>query len=152
MNKKDKVNGNNEIPENKKKKIDEKCNTKIKNLTNELHWKSINYLTKNFETILIGNMSTKGIIRKEGNLNKMSKRLIVALSLFNFKERLKYKCAVNKINYKMVDEYYTSKMCSKCGNIDNNLGGSKVYNCKKCNLVIGRDYNGARGIYLKNFL
>ena len=42
-------------------------NKKIRNLTDELHWKTINYLVKNYDTILIGNMSSKGIVSKDGN-------------------------------------------------------------------------------------
>ena len=152
MNKKDKATKNEKIPDNKKKKIEKECNKKIKNLVNELHWKSINYLTKNYDVILIGNMSPKGIIRKGGNLNKMTKRMVSALSFYNFRERLKYKCKIRDTKYKMVNEYYTSKMCSKCGRINKELGSSEIFKCEKCNLKIGRDYNGCRGIYLKNFI
>ena len=97
-------------------------------------------------------MSPKGIIRKRGNLNKSTKKLVSALSFYKFRQRLEFKCGIRGCKYKIVDEYYTSKMCSQCGNIDEKLGSSKVYNCKKCGLKIDRDYNGARNIYLKNFL
>ena len=40
-------------------------------------------------------------------------------------------------------------MCTKCGNIDEELGGKKIYSCKKCGLKINRDYGGARGITIK---
>jgi putative transposase len=152
LEKKDKINKNENIPKEKKKKIEKQCNKKIKNISDELHWKTINYLIKNYEVVLIGNMSPKGIIKKGGNLNKMMKQIALALSFYNFRKRLEYKCIINNTKYKKVDEYYTSKMCSRCGEIDENLGGSKVYKCKKCKLIIGRDYNGSRGIYLKNFL
>ena len=54
----DNINNNNLLSEAKQKKIEHKYNTKIKNKIDDLHWKSINYLTNNFKTIKIGNVST----------------------------------------------------------------------------------------------
>ena len=61
---------------------------KIKNKINDLHWQVINYLTKNYENILIGDMSAKNIIRKKGNLNKGVKKLVSSLSFYKFKLKL----------------------------------------------------------------
>jgi putative transposase len=43
----------------------------------------------------------------------------------------------------------TSKMCSICGNIKEDLGGNETYKCQKCGTCIERDINGARNIYIK---
>jgi putative transposase len=53
------------------------------------------------------------------------------------------------IEYKVVNEAYTSKVCTNCGNYKKDLGSAKVYNCKKCKAIIDRDVNGARNILLK---
>ena len=124
---------------------------KIKNHVDELHWKTINYLTKNYENILIGDMSIKGILSTE-SLNKMSKRIGSSMRFFIFHERLKYKCSLTSTKYKLVDEMYTSKMCSNCGNIKENLGCLKVYKCEKCKMILDRDINGSRGILLKSII
>ena len=34
---------------------------------------------------------------------------------------------------------------------DTNLGGKKIYNCVHCKMVMDRDVNGAKNIFLKNF-
>lgn len=41
-------------------------------------------------------------------------------------------------------------MCSHCGNIHKNLGSNDTYRCIKCEMVMDRDVNGARNIYMKS--
>jgi putative transposase len=125
-------------------------NRKIKNLVNELHWKTIDYLTKNYKTIIIGDMSVKSIVNnKNSNLSKMTKRIAYTLSFYKFKERLKYKCLLNNCNYSEVNEKYTSKMCSNCCTYNEILGSNKTFNCSNCNTTIDRDLNGSRNICFK---
>mgnify|MGYP001606574503 CR=1 FL=1 len=128
--------------------VENKKYTKINNLIDDLHWKTINYLTNNYDTILIGNMSTKKIVSKTNNLYKMTKRIALIMKLNKFTTRLKYKCSIKNCNFGIVNEMYTSKTCSYCGNINNNLGSSKIYHCDYCKNKIGRDINGARNIFL----
>jgi len=125
---------------------------KIRNYIDELHWKSINYLTKNFTTILIGDMGIKSIVARDGVLEKMTKKIGLSMRFYEFKQRLKYKCELHNIKYLEVNESYTSKTCSNCGNVDNKLGAKKIYDCKICRKVMDRDINGARGIYIKTHL
>lgn len=139
----------NDEKQDKKKKL---YRRKIKNYVDDLHWKTTNYLTKKYKNILIGDMSVKGITNNDrSNLNKMNKRIAYSLSFYKFRQRLDYKCNINKIGYKVIDEKFTSKMCSKCGWLNNKLGGNKVFDCQKCDLKIDRDINGCRGIYIKYF-
>jgi IS605 OrfB family transposase len=152
----DEIENNVYIPNKIKKKNIKRINKKISNQVDDLHWKSINYLTKKYKNILIGDMSIKGIVKNGKNtyMDKMTKRIAYKLKFFSFHQRLIYKCQLNNCNYKKVDESYTSKMCSKCGTIDYNLGSNKIYKCinDKCKLKIDRDVNGCRGIFLKNML
>ena len=146
----DRVKANENISDKLKKKIEMRCYRKITNHVDELHWKTINYLTKNYDTILIGNMSSKGIVsNKSSNLGKMTKRVAMHLRFYEFRERLKYKCSVSNTGYKLIDERYTSKMCSNCGEINNELGSSKIFKCGGCKMKMDRDVNGSRGILLK---
>ena len=39
-------------------------------------------------------------------------------------------------------------MCSCCGN----LGGANIYTCQECHMIIDRDINRARNIYVKSLL
>ena len=135
-----------------KKNRKQLCNSrfKLQNMIADLHWKSIKYLTNNYKTILIGDLSVKGISnRKTSKLNKMTKRIGSALSFYKYRQRLQYKCQINNCIYYEVNEKYTSKMCSKCGKYNEKLGSNKIYDCTKCKSVIDRDVNGCRGICLK---
>ena len=149
LERKDKIMKNEKISEKIKKKNEKMINKKISNLKNELHWKTINYLVNNNNVILIGNMSSKSIVSKEGNLNAMSKRIASSLSFYEFKMRLKYMCGRKGKKYGEINEWMTSKMCSICGNIKEDLGGNKIYDCNKCKKTLDRDVNGARNIYIK---
>jgi IS605 OrfB family transposase len=139
----------------KNKKIKKKIRNlhyKLKNLITDMHWKSINYLTNNYKTILIGDLSFKRISNKKtSNIAKMTKRIGAELSFYKYRQRLSYKCKLNNCNYIEVNEKYTSKMCSICGHYKEDLGSNKIYSCNKCKTVIDRDVNGCRNICLKSF-
>lgn len=130
----------------------ERLRRKLKNKITDLHWKTINFLTKNFDNILIGDMSSKDCIRKKGNLGKMNKRLLNSFSFYRFKERLKYKCSVKNVNFEEVNEYCTSKTCSRCGYFKKDLGALKVYQCDSCENIMHRDLNAARNIYFVSLI
>jgi putative transposase len=124
---------------------------RMKNQVNDSHWKIINYLTNTYKTILIGKWSTKSIIsNKKSILCNMDKRVIQKLSFYQFIEKLKYKCLIKSVDLKLVDEHYTSKVCTNCSNFYKDLKGEEIYNCTKCNIKIKRDYNGSRNIFLKS--
>lgn len=119
----------------------------IKNLRDELHNQVINYITQKFSKIITSPFETQEMVCK---LNSQTARKMNTLSFYKFKTKLKQKC--NEMNCELVikPEYYTSKTCTKCGNIKYNLGGNKIYCCDKCGMIIERDFNGARNIMLRN--
>ena len=140
------------IPKNKiKNKYLKITRLRIKNKVNDTHWKIINYLTNTYKTIIIGKWSTKSIISNDSSIfNGLDKRIIQNLSFYSFLEKLKYKCLTENVNLNIIDEHYTSKMCTSCGNLKKDLRGNKIYNCTTCNISINRDYNGSRNIFLKS--
>jgi putative transposase len=149
----------NKIKNNKKitKKIIKRneflINRKISNKIDDLHWKTIKYLTSNYNTILLGDMSAKSIVNKKNSvLSKIQKVACLRSKYYVFQQRLAYKSEKNGNNFHLINENYTSKTCSDCGNYNNTLGCLDTFLCKKCNLIIDRDYNGARNIYVKQFL
>ena len=98
-------------------------------------------------------MSAKDIVKKNNKiLTKYQKIACLRSRYYEFKERLKYKCLLNNVNFKLINESYTSKTCSNCGNYKNDLGKAKIYNCTHCNMIIDRDINGSRNIYIKSLI
>ena len=148
-----KIKNNKNISNKIKKKNEIMINRKISNMIDELHWKTISVLTGNYNNIFLGDMSAKSIVRKNNSiLSPVQKVACLRTKYYQFQQRLKYKCIATKTNFSLIDESYTSKTCSNCGNYNEKLKGEKVYNCKKCKLVIDRDINGCRNIYFKSML
>ena len=133
------------IPNKKKTR---KISMRIQNKITDLHWKTINYLLQ-YKNIMIGNWSTKGC--SQGKINKTLKRIMLRLRYHDFLNKLIYKCKLNNVNLKIVDESYSSKICSNCGNEHKNLGGLKIYDCSNCKIKLDRDINGCRNILMKSF-
>lgn len=141
------------LPKKIIRKYEKRYNNKIKFLVNELHWKTIKYLTNKYKNILIGDLSVKGITNKErSNIQKITKRVAYRLKFYEFRQRLAYKCNIHKINLKVIDESFTSKICSLCGEENKHLGSSKIFKCPNCNKILDRDTNGCRGIFLKQYM
>jgi IS605 OrfB family transposase len=125
---------------------------KITNMVDDLHWKSIKYLTDNYNNILIGDMSVKGIVASNrSTLDGLTKVAALRLKFYKYRQRLEYKCLSKGLTYKLMDEKYTSKLCSNCGWENITLGGADKFHCKDCGINIYRDANGCRGIYLKQW-
>lgn len=120
----------------------------VKNLVNELHWKTISFLMENYDVILLPDFRVSQMIRKK-KLGKMTKRLMCMFSFFSFKEKLKFKCATYGKKLIIVDESYTSCTCGRCGKI-NDVQGKEVFHCRFCGLEVDRDATGSRNIFIKN--
>lgn len=133
-----------------KKKYIQRIRDKLKNMVKDMHCKVSNFLCKNFDNIVIGNMSTKSIISNTKKLHSSTKKMCLALSHYKFKLILQNTALKfgNKVH--IVDESYTSKTCGNCGQTNSKLKGSKIFNCGDCGYVCDRDINAARNILLKN--
>lgn len=142
----DRISENASICEKQKKKIVKKKNDKIKRMVNDVHWKIAKMLTDKYRTVIIGNFSTKSMGKQK--MSKMIKRIGSKYGFYKFKEILKYKCKYKNTKYIEIDEAYTSKSCSNCGNYKKNMKAEKIYKCKKCGTIIDRDINGAKNILM----
>lgn len=127
------------------KRAQNRIREKLTNKTKDLHYKTINFLG-NYEYVFLPTFKVKDIAK---NLDKRNTRSLMFLSHFSFKMRLANKTSEFGNKVIICNEAYTSKTCTKCGKENNELGSSKVFECKNCGIVHDRDYNGARNIALR---
>ena len=93
-------------------------------------------------------MSAKSIVSKKTSvLSKQIKVACLRTRYYEFYKRLEFKCSLTRTNFRYVNEAYTSKTCSNCGNYNNKLKEEIIYECK---LIIHRDMNGSRNIMIKS--
>jgi len=148
---KNKINNNNKINKKIKKKNENLCRRKIKNLVSDLHWKVIKYITSNYNTIYIGDMSAKQIVNnKTSTLTGEIKEIALNLGIYKFRQRLEFKCEQENVKYKLINERFTTKMCCKCGWVNEEIGKKEIFNCKECGMKEDRDINSASIISIKN--
>lgn len=125
--------------------------TRIQDLVRDCHHKVAKYLCENFTTILLPLFETRHMVsRIKRRIGSKTARAMLTWSHFQFRQRLLDKtreypwCKVI-----IVDESFTSKTCTHCGQLHPNLGKNKTYKCPSCEVELDRDANGARNILLK---
>lgn len=121
---------------------------RIYNLVDELHKKLTKWLLENYQYIFIPRLN----FHKCKKLNSKSKAKMASYRHCSFLDRLINKSREYVKSYILeVNESYTSKTCSKCGNQHENLKNKDIYECKKCKIKIGRDINASKNMMLRYF-
>ena len=90
--------------------------------------------------IVIEDLNIKGMMK-----NKHLSKAIAEQCFYKFINILKYKCEWNNIELIKADRFYpSSKLCSCCRNIKQNLRlNDRIYKCDFCGLTIDRDFNAS---------
>jgi IS605 OrfB family transposase len=135
-----------------RKKAITKLEQKRSNIVDELHWLVINDIVKRNDLILYGDIKSHDTV-KHGK-NKFNNRMFNDLKFYKFKMRFMYKALRNGKKIVPVNEMYTTKGCSKCGTLNQDVGTSKIYNCinSSCKYISGRDINSAKNILMKGLV
>jgi putative transposase len=124
-----------------------KLQSKLQNLVNEMQFKTINFLTENYDNILLPSFETQEMVSSK-KLRRSTKRKMLNFSFYKFKQRLIHKASLlQHCNVEIVNEAYTSQTCGYCGNLKKT--SAETITCDKCFKIFDRDINGARNIYLK---
>jgi putative transposase len=121
----------------------------LDNIKEDLHNKSVKYLCDNYGKIIIPPFETQKMVSNI-KLDSKTSRNLMCISYYKFLSKLKSRCIEYNIDLVIRPEYYTSKTCTKCGNIKHDLKNADIYICKNCGIKIDRDTNGARNILLRN--
>lgn len=132
------------------KKAQMRIRKRIKNLIDELHWKTANFLVNNFDIIFLPTFETSQMAkRSKRKLRSKSVRAMLTWSHYKFKMRLKHKAREFGKEVIDVNEAYTSKTVSWTGEVKN-VGGSRVI--RSGDVSLDRDLNGARNIFIKSLV
>jgi len=134
------------------KRAGRRLSYRIQNLINEVHKQLAKHLATHYDVVFIPPFETSQMVRKASrNISSQSVRQMLGWAHYRFRQRLLFKCRQYGCKVAVVDEAWTSKTCSRCGRLNYTLGGKKVFSCRHCNLVMDRDINGAKNIFLKNY-
>lgn len=133
------------------KKAAQRIQEKIKNLRTDFHCKLAKWLVENYNLVLLPKFETSNMVkRRKRKFDNRTAYAMMTWGHFQFRQRLLSKAREYPwCKVLIVDEHYTSKTCGLCGNIHENLGSKKNFNCPKCGLRADRDENAARNIYLR---
>ena len=121
-------------------------NEKIQNRISDLHNKAIAKLME-YSLICIPKLNVKQITI-QNDIPKISKRVLLTQRHSEFIKRLQEKGELCGKIVKIVDEHLTTKTCSNCFE-KYEVKSDKVYNCPSCKLIMDRDINAARNIYIQ---
>jgi transposase len=134
----------NKLSNNKTNRLINKQETYLSNYINDIQWKIADYLSANYNNVIIGNLSTRHMRKK----NSSDLPILKILGMYKLREKIKYKCILRNRKYLRINESYTTKCCVTCAK-ENNIGKNKIYKCKFCNETYDRDIKAAGLIYLK---
>jgi len=94
--------------------------------------------------IFLGDL--RGLRESARNKGKRMNRLVGNFTYYKLTQYIMYKAEAQGIQVIGVDESYSSKTCSRCGEI-----GKRPYQglfkCPTCGYQVNADYNGAKNIY-----
>lgn len=126
----------------KRKRLIKKHENCIVNIVNDFHWKTVHWLLKKYNKIIIPSLYVR-------RCNPEIKKLQNDMRHCDFVNRLIYK----SIEYKNVEihhckESYTSMTCTKCGSLK--TVKDKIVRCLNCKFEIHRDLSGARNMVIKH--
>ena len=123
-----------------------RASLKISTMIDDFHKCTAKYMCENYSTIVIPKLNFHTFT----NLSKKQKSMTARVSHCSFVDCLITKSKQYR-NCKVivVEEQFTSKICSRCGYYHKTLGASKVFDCPKCKSKIDRDENAVYNILMK---
>ena len=122
----------------------QKAYAKIRNIKLDTIHKFTSTIAKNHGLVVVEDLSVKDMQESD---NKYIRRGVQNSAMSEIIRQLKYKCN----NHLVVDRFFpSSKTCSNCGNVKNDLTLSdRTYSCSCCGMVLDRDMNAALNLQKK---
>lgn len=113
---------------------------KVANMRRDFIQKVTTILTTHYAHIALEDLNVKGMTR-----NHRLAQSITDVAFGELCRQIEYKSKLNGVKISKADRFYpSSKTCSICGNIKQDLRlNDRTYHCEKCGAVIDRDYNAS---------
>lgn len=132
---------------NKDKQKIKRIRKKIYNLKIELRYKCANFISKEYDLVLMPKLDTgKLSIKATRRLKTKTVRAMLQAGHSKFFDTLKDKCWENGSHFLHVKEDYTSQTCPCCGTLNK---CNEFFKCKNCSFSHDRDIIGSLNIMLK---
>ena len=126
---------------------------RIRHLVDDVHWKAIKFLLEKYNNIILPPFQVSQMVKRANRrIRSKTARSMLTWRHYDFKQRLLQKAKMCEANVYIMGEEYTTKTCTNCMQINERIGGNKVFYCSKCQVKVDRDLGGARNIFLKNVL
>lgn len=111
---------------------------------NYLHQITTEIVNRKPKFIVLEDLNVKGMMK-----NKHLSEAVAEQCFYEFYRQIEYKSSCNNIKFIIADRFYaSSKICSCCGAVKNNLKLSdRIYKCDNCNTIIDRDKNASINLY-----
>lgn len=121
------------------------------NTKKDSYHKITTQLSNEFDLIAVEALKNKNMTKRAKLKNVKAKsglnKSILNTSFYQFSQMLEYKQSHNGKFFVKVNPQYTSKVCSVCGNIKDNLTlQDRIYTCEICGNIIHRDTNASVNI------
>ena len=123
-----------------------KFHRKISNIRSDFLHKLTSSLVANIDYFCLEDLNVKGMMS-----NHRLAKSISDVGFYEFKRMLEYKSVYNDKQIYQVDRFYpSSKICSSCGNIKDNLAlKDREYICNHCGFKADRDFNASLNLLSK---
>ena len=107
--------------------------------SNHIHQATNKIVKAKPSRVVMEDLNIKGMMK-----NRHLAKAIQQQCLYDFKIKMKYKCELYGIEFVEADKWFpSSKTCSCCGSIKNDLKlKDRIYQCS-CGLKIDRDFNAS---------
>jgi putative transposase len=141
---------------NKRKRMSKaiiRMRLRIRHIVDEVHWKCIRFILDRFQNVIIPPFEVSNMVnRATRKISRKTVRQMLSWRHYALRTRLIAAAEQAGVNVYVRTEEYTTKTCTHCGALKQNVGGAKTYTCHHCHMVTDRDVNGSRNIFIKNAL
>jgi putative transposase len=122
---------------------------RVQNICKDAHYKTAHWLLTNYTHVILPKFNVSFFAKKRSGLSRTTRKAMLQLRHYMFRQRLIQKSTEYPGRQVYCGgEAYTSKTCTSCGTLNENLGSSELFACSNCPHVCDRDINAARNILL----